>query len=556
MKDALTAIHEWFVRFDEHAIHLVVHSPNQAAWEQQIAWEQITRICFRAGRWPTSGDMFLSTSEKPDGYLIPVDADGGKALWSEIRVRGLFSSAMAHEAVGVLDELFCSPRRTSNGVIQAFPLYSPRQLPDLDGEGMALTWDQDGADSIVRYRDMTVWRERTGWEVYDRFEEIALILKHTYGSRLVDLVPTPNSRYALLGDSSAASFHVASAREAVGKDAPLEAFYWNQLQDAVRTGDTETIRRFLAQGGDPNMRRAPHDKNETLLHTAARRRQGAIARMLIAAGAYVNELDRLLASPLVAAMDNRFLIAARPPRGRLRIDPATLEIERTTELVRMLILAGANLSGLDRPYSQITGRRREFYQPPLHLAARYGYLDVLRLLLDHGAEVDIEDFFANTPLHEALNHGQAEAAAILIAAGADVNRARNQPGNPAETPLLMVVKSQEHGTDEKVSLIQALAGAGADVNKTNTVGDSPVLAAVRYGTDQRYSIIGFTDRDGSTSWRIETWPVYEKLPPAQVAALVAALRAAGAAMDARDRDGKTARDLAREAGLIDVAALV
>jgi ankyrin repeat protein len=317
-----------------------------------------------------------------------------------------------------------------------------------------------------------------------------------------------------------------------------------------------TIRRFLAQGGDPNIRRAPDDNNDSLLHTAARRRQPAIARMLIAAGAHVNLLDGLLESPLAAAMDNRFLLAARPPPGRLRIDPKTLEIERTTELVKMLVLAGANLSGLDRPYSQITGRRRELYQPPLHLAARYGYLDVLRLLLDTGAPVDTDDFFANTPLHEALNYGQAEAAAILIAAGANVNRARNQPGDPAETPLLMVVKSHEYDTDAKVRLIQALAEAGADVNKANTVGDSPVLAAVRHGTGQRYSIIGVADKGGPPAWRIEVWPVYEKLPPAQITALVAALRAAGADMDARDRDGKTARDLALEAGLTDVPALL
>jgi ankyrin repeat protein len=553
----MDTIHEWFVvRFDEHAIHLFVHPPDEAAWEQQIAWEQITRICLRTGRWPASGDLFVSTSEEPDGYLIPIDADGGKALWSEIRLRGLFSNAIADEASGAPDELFCSPRRTRNGVIQIFRLYSPRQLPDLDDERIALNWDQDGADSIVRSGDMTVWRERTGWEVYDRFEEIALILKHKYGSRLVDLVPTPNSRYALLGDSLAATFHVASAREALGKDAPVEAFYWNQLQDAIRTGDTETIRRFLAQGGDPNIRRAPDDNSDTLLHMAARRRRPEIAQMLIAAGAYVNVLDSLLASPLVAAMDNRFLIAARPPPGRLRIDPATLEIERTTQLATMLVLAGANLSGLDRPYSQITGRQREFYQSPLHLAARYGYLDVVRLLLEYGAEVDIDDISTNTPLHEALNHGQAEAAAILIAAGADVNRARNQPGNPAETPLLMVVKSHEYDTDAKIRLIHTLAEAGADVNKTNTVGDTPVLAAVRYGTDQRYSIIGVTDKDGSCSWRVEAWPVYEKLSPAQIAALVAALRAVGADMDARDRAGKTARNLAREAGLGDVAALV
>jgi hypothetical protein len=234
-----TILDRFVVRFDQHAIHLLAHPPNEAAWEQQIAWEQITRVGFRAGRWPMSGDLFLSTSEMPDGYQIPIDADGGKALWSEIRARDLFSDTMTHEAAGATGKLFCSPRRTKNGVIQSFPLFSPRQLPDLDGEEMALTWDQDGPDSIVRYGDMTVWRERTGWEVYDRFEEIALILKHKYGSRLVDLVPTPNSMYALLGDSLPATFHVADARKALGKDAPVEAFFWLQLQYAIRAGDND-----------------------------------------------------------------------------------------------------------------------------------------------------------------------------------------------------------------------------------------------------------------------------------------------------------------------------
>lgn len=108
----MDTIHEWFVvRFDEYAIHLFVHPPNEAAWEQHIAWEQIARICFRAGRWPASGDMFLCTNQKPDGYLIPIGADGGNTLWSEIRVRGLFSNAMADEVAETLEELFCSPRQ-------------------------------------------------------------------------------------------------------------------------------------------------------------------------------------------------------------------------------------------------------------------------------------------------------------------------------------------------------------------------------------------------------------------------------------------------------------
>ncbi|MCB0210261.1 MAG: hypothetical protein KDJ52_13065 [Anaerolineae bacterium] len=56
------------------------------------------------------------------------------------------------------------------------------------------------------------------WEVYDRFAEIAAILKQKYGTRLVDLVPTSRSLYALYGDSTAAYFYVARAREALSQN--------------------------------------------------------------------------------------------------------------------------------------------------------------------------------------------------------------------------------------------------------------------------------------------------------------------------------------------------
>jgi hypothetical protein len=98
------------------------------------------------------------------------------------------------------------------------PLTAPAQLPDLPGETLILTWDQIDTDSIILHGDRVIWRERTGWEVYDRFEEIAGILKQRYGKRLVDIVPTPRSLYALYGDSTAGYFHVAFVRESLGKD--------------------------------------------------------------------------------------------------------------------------------------------------------------------------------------------------------------------------------------------------------------------------------------------------------------------------------------------------
>ena len=92
------------------------------------------------------------------------------------------------------------------------------QLPDLGGESLVLTWDQLEAESIILHEDRVIWREKTGWEVYERFEEIAGILKQKYGKRLKDLVPTTRSLYALYGDSTRAYFHVIFARESLSKE--------------------------------------------------------------------------------------------------------------------------------------------------------------------------------------------------------------------------------------------------------------------------------------------------------------------------------------------------
>jgi len=60
---------------------------------------------------------------------------------------------------------------------------------------------------------------------------------------------------------------------------------------------------------------------------------------------------------------------------------------------------------------------------PLHLAAHFGQLGVLDLLLARGAEVDARSTNAlvNTPLHAALAGGRRATAQRLVEHGADVN---------------------------------------------------------------------------------------------------------------------------------------
>jgi ankyrin repeat protein len=98
-----------------------------------------------------------------------------------------------------------------------------------------------------------------------------------------------------------------------------------------------------------------------------------------------------------------------------------------------------------------------------------------------------------------------------------------------------------------------MAKAGADVNRTDATGDTPLIKAVRLGTDHYYALIGF-GTEPNVEWQVTKWPVNKRWPPQDVATVVSALLEAGADLATRDRDGKTACELASEAGLTDVAA--
>jgi ankyrin repeat protein len=80
------------------------------------------------------------------------------------------------------------------------------------------------------------------------------------------------------------------------------------------------------------------------------------------------------------------------------------------DVLRLLLDAGVdpNRYNPDGMHSHAT---------PLHQAALAGHLDVVRMLVAHGARLDIEDkVYSGKPLDWALHGGQNEAAAILRAA--------------------------------------------------------------------------------------------------------------------------------------------
>ncbi len=72
---------------------------------------------------------------------------------------------------------------------------------------------------------------------------------------------------------------------------------------------------------------------------------------------------------------------------------------------------------------------------PLHEATFAGDVELVRLLIENGADVDDRDVQGVTPLNLAIRAGHADIARVLIANGADVNARPASDGGETVVPL-------------------------------------------------------------------------------------------------------------------------
>lgn len=138
---------------------------------------------------------------------------------------------------------------------------------------------------------------------------------------------------------------------------------------------------------------------------------------------------------------------------------------------------------------------------PLHLASSQGRLEVIDLLLKHGAIVDVADFDGDTPLHDATFKIRCEAVSALLHAGADpdiLNEAKftalhlacfkgclecvkvihpfvsdiNQSSGTSQTALLIAAQSGA------ADVVQYLLDNGADPHLRDDEGHTPFSSAL------------------------------------------------------------------------------
>lgn len=105
-----SALSEWFVlTFDDEEIRFDVNPPGGDGWHAHVKWKSIVRVCFKAGDFIESDEVYIFTDVRPESYLFPTQAGGASDVWGEIIRRGHFDAELAIKAALSSGTLTCDP---------------------------------------------------------------------------------------------------------------------------------------------------------------------------------------------------------------------------------------------------------------------------------------------------------------------------------------------------------------------------------------------------------------------------------------------------------------
>jgi len=230
------------------------------------------------------------------------------------------------------------------------------------------------------------------------------------------------------------------------------------LMLAGREGDVESARLMIAAGADVN---AIAGDRKDALGLAIFNGNYEFASFLIDNKANLNQADTQGFTPLFWAVDRRNMETAPNFPWVVTTDPLPL--------IRKLLDAGANPNALvnNTPRARMrAGSPRIVFATPLMRAAFSGDLELVKLLLSHGADPKIISKDGETMVEAAAGLGfiqgyskgkpaaeRLEVVKLFVELGGDVNQADDY----GITPLMVAANVGE------ISVIQYLIDQGADL---------------------------------------------------------------------------------------------
>lgn len=289
-----------------------------------------------------------------------------------------------------------------------------------------------------------------------------------------------------------------------------------RLLEAAQSGDVSVVRELI-EDADADLE-AVDQEGATALMLAVQHRQTEVAQALINAGANVDAVD---ANGQTALMRASGLVSDL-------FGPVTNRSVNRSDLVRLLIAANAQLelAGVDG-------------KTALMFAAGSHDPEPLRVLIQANANVEATDKHGNTPLLAACRCRAVENVRMLLEARARVD-VMNITG---ETPLIAATSTEYFLGNLRITLVRLLIDANADVQGTNSLGQTVLHLASMYGQVEMVNDLlkGGANID-ARCFKGDTALIYA-VEGGSHGDVIDALLQAGADPTIVNQEGKTAMDL-------------
>ena len=162
-------------------------------------------------------------------------------------------------------------------------------------------------------------------------------------------------------------------------------------------------------------------------------------------------------------------VNARDCEGRTPLYKAVLYDH--LDLVKLLVHEGADINAASEWRATST---------PLLVASAEGHVGIIEYLLKQGADVNAASSSGATALHFASWHRNLDALRLLLREGADVHAA-TVDGNTCLHSMNDYSKAFSIGYEETMRI---LIEKGADVNATNRYGKYPLFDAIMFGNKE------------------------------------------------------------------------
>lgn len=228
------------------------------------------------------------------------------------------------------------------------------------------------------------------------------------------------------------------------------------------------------------------------------------------------------------------LVATATFSGEIHRAIADGDVARVKDLLRQ-----------DPSLANVPDEADRFSSLPLHLAAQGGDLEIVKVLLDAGVDVDCGDSDESTPLHVAAMNRHQDVVTLLLKHGADVNK-RDRNGAYA-------LSFAASGGDE--SIVRQILDAGADLNYINRQGVTLLHSAGARGLTELFDLLIERGHDVNVATEAGRTPLHSAARRGQTD-MVRRMLAAGADPSAAGEQGTTPIVEAAWNGHVEVARLL